>query len=55
MSKTNNDPESEDDTYRLTEEQKRELDLMDEQYKAGTLKTYTWEEVKEKLINKLKK
>jgi len=44
-----------DDHFALTDEQKRELESLEEQHTAGQLKTYTWEEVRQELINKLKK
>ena len=43
------------ETYQLSNEQKKELDVLEEQYNAGRLKTYSWEEVKQGLIDKLKK
>jgi len=43
------------DHFALTDEQKRELESLEEQHTAGQLKTYTWEEVRQELINKLKK
>jgi hypothetical protein len=44
-----------DESYVLTDVQKRELDLLQEQHSAGKVKTYAWEEVRQGLIEKLKK
>lgn len=44
-----------DNAYSLTAAQKKELDMLKEQHEAGRLKTYSWKEVRQKLINKLAK
>jgi hypothetical protein len=41
--------------YKLTPDQKKELDLLEEQHNSGYLKTSSWDEVRKGLIDKLKK
>jgi restriction endonuclease len=41
-----------EDTSVLTNAQKRELDIQEEEYAAGRGKTYTWQEIKQELVNK---
>lgn len=40
------------DDSMLTEAQKKELDAQEAEYKAGRGKTYTWEEIKQELVEK---
>jgi restriction endonuclease len=41
-----------EDTSVLTDAQKRELDIQEEEYQAGRGKTYTWQEIKRELVDK---
>ena len=43
-----------DGPYELTDEQKKELDLLEEKHSADDLKRYSWGEIRQELINKLK-
>ena len=55
LNEVRNIPElSTDVSYELNAEQKREPDDLEKQYDNNELKTYTWEEVRQELIEKLK-
>ncbi|HWB63328.1 MAG TPA: hypothetical protein VG603_07460 [Chitinophagales bacterium] len=41
--------------YGLTDEQKNELEILEQKQEAGQMREYSWEEVKQELITKLKK
>lgn len=45
-------PESDGSDSVLTAVQKNELDTQEAEYKAGQGKTYTWEEIKQELVEK---
>jgi hypothetical protein len=44
-----------DGSNELTDEQKKELDLLEEQYCTGKLKSYSWEDIKEVLKGRIAK
>ena len=43
--------ETKDDDYELTTLQKKELDLIVERHKSGKSKSYSWEEVKKRILS----